>query len=232
MKEKNIAVVLAAGTGKRMGTDIAKQYLLIGDKPVLAYSLQTFDECPFMDEIILVTSAEHIEYCRKEIVEKYGIRKVSHIIAGGAERYLSVYEGLKAIKDCDYVYIHDGARPFADEAILDRVHEEVKKSGACVAAVPAKDTVKISDEDGFADVTPERSRVWTVQTPQVFAYKTIKNAYTRLIEEKLSDTVTDDAMVLEVVNKSRVKLVMGSYENIKITTPEDLDIAEVFCQRR
>ena len=228
-KETYGAVVLAAGKGKRMHSAVQKQFLMLGGKPVIFYSLEQFEQCPFINEIVLVTGEEEIDYCRKEIVEKFDFQKVKKIVSGGAERFLSVYNGLKACT-CDFVYIHDGARPFVDQAILERTREDVKRYGACVAGMPVKDTIKISDGDGYADVTPPRSRVWMVQTPQVFAYSCIKDAYDKLIADGRMD-VTDDAMVLECMAGQKTKLTLGSYENIKITTPEDLEIAEVFAAR-
>lgn len=230
-REKHAAVVLAAGKGNRMNTSVKKQYLHIGNKPVLYYSLCVFEACPFIEEIILVTGKDEIEYCRDEIVNKFDIKKVSKIVAGGKERYHSVYEGLKALTECSYVYIHDGARPFIDQEILLRTNEEVRKYGACVVGMPVKDTIKICDSEGFTDSTPSRDRVWMIQTPQVFKYSLIKSAHSKIMEaEEVS--VTDDAMVLETITGKKAKLVPGSYENIKITTPEDLDIAENFAKKR
>ncbi|MDO5424746.1 MAG: 2-C-methyl-D-erythritol 4-phosphate cytidylyltransferase [Eubacteriales bacterium] len=229
-REKHVAIVLAAGQGKRMHSKVQKQYLLIQGKPVLFYSLKQFQECPFMDEIILVTGEDEISYCEKEIVERYGLTKVSRIVAGGAERFHSVYNGLCAISDCDFVYIHDGARPFVDQEMLERARDDVRTYQACVVGMPAKDTVKISDGGGFAAETPQRSLVWTVQTPQVFAFAKIRDAYQKLMDSGRSD-VTDDAMVLECMTGERVRLTEGSYRNLKITTPEDLEIAEIFAKR-
>lgn len=228
-KETYGAVVLAAGKGKRMHSVVQKQFLMLRGKPVIFYSLEQFEQCPFINEIVLVTGEEEIDYCRKEIVEKFNFQKVKKIVAGGTERFLSVYNGLKACT-CDFVYIHDGARPFVDQAILERTRQDVNRYGACVAGMPVKDTIKISDGDGYADVTPPRSRVWMVQTPQVFAYSCIKDAYDKLIAAGRMD-VTDDAMVLECMTGQKTRLTLGSYENIKITTPEDLEIAEVFAAR-
>lgn len=230
MGEKNTAIVLAAGKGKRMNSAVQKQYLQIKGFPVLYYSLKQFQECPFIDEIILVTGKDEIRYCREEIVERYGIKKVKKITAGGAERYHSVYEGLKAAGGCDYVYIHDGARPFLTQDILERARESVCRYKACVVGMPVKDTIKISDGEGFADYTPPRAQVWMVQTPQVFAYQRILDAYAEILERGQT-AVTDDAMVLETVTGQKSRLVLGSYENIKITTPEDLEIASVFAER-
>lgn len=231
MGEKNTAIVLAAGRGRRMGTEVQKQYLKLGEYPVLYYSLKQFQECPFIDEIILVTGPEEIGFCREEIVERYGLTKTKKIVAGGAERYHSVYEGLKAAESCTYVYIHDGARPFLDQKILERAHESVKEYGACAVGMPVKDTIKISDEDGFVSCTPPREKVWMIQTPQAFSYQTILAAYEELLKTERR-TVTDDAMVLEAVTGQRCRLVPGSYENIKITTPEDLLLASAILQRR
>lgn len=224
------AIVLAAGSGKRMGTKVHKQYLLMGGKPVLYYSLRAFEDSKRIDEIILVCGAGEEDYCRKEIVEKYGISKARKIIPGGAERYDSVWNGLKETKE-GYVYIHDGARPFVDEEIIERAYECVSEHHACVAGMPSKDTVKIADSGNIVTATPDRSSVWIVQTPQVFDTELIRKAYA-LLMEKDEISVTDDAMVAEQMLGASVRLFYGSYENIKITTPEDLEIAEVFLKRK
>lgn len=232
MEHNNTAIVLSAGKGKRMQSKIHKQYLLIDDKPVIYYSLKAFEDS-FIDSVVLVVGKDEEEYCRKEIVEKYGFTKVKAIVQGGKERYHSVYNGINAICwDCDYVYIHDGARPFVTQEILKRVYEQVVKTNACVIGMPSKDTVKIADNDGYVSTTPKRDLVWTVQTPQVFSYSLIKDAYAQLKEQEETIleqgiTITDDAMVVEYFKKIPVKLVEGSYQNIKITTPEDLKIAEI-----
>lgn len=226
--KKNVAIVLAAGQGKRMKSNVQKQYLLIKDKPVLYYTLKAFETSPLISEIILVTGKEEMEYCRKEIVEKYGFQKVHKITAGGKERYHSVYQGIQVIDEADYVFIHDGARPFVDGEIIERVCAAVEEHQACVVGMPAKDTIKIADEACFAVRTPDRRRIWQIQTPQVFEYHLIKNAYEKLMERE-PEGITDDAMVVETMTEHKVKLVEGSYRNIKITTPEDLEIADLFC---
>ena len=231
-KEVFAAVVLAAGRGKRMESSVHKQYLLLHEKPVLYYALKAFEESP-VQEIVLVVGKGEIEYCQKEIVEKYGFQKISHIIEGGAERYHSVYCGLKAIKGADYVLIHDGARPFLDEEIIKRNIQAVREYQACVAGMPSKDTVKIVDENDFAVNTPERRFVWCIQTPQVFETALIRHAYFKLMENEENEIgITDDAMVVERMENCAVKLVEGSYENIKITTPEDLILAESLIKKR
>ncbi|MDD3368920.1 MAG: 2-C-methyl-D-erythritol 4-phosphate cytidylyltransferase [Lachnospiraceae bacterium] len=234
--EKHIAIVLAAGQGKRMQSKVQKQYLLLQGRPVLYYSLKAFEDS-FVDEIILVTGAGDIEYCQKEIVEKYNFQKVRSIVPGGKERYHSVYAGLCAAEQmgADYIYIQDGARPMLIEEILDRLRHTVELEKACVAGMPVKDTIKIADESGYVDTTPKRELVWMIQTPQVFDFQWIKQAYDKLIQEEVQVleagiSITDDAMVLEHFMKKKVKLVEGSYENIKITTPEDLPIAESFLK--
>lgn len=231
---KTTAIVLAAGQGKRMGSDVAKQYLLLRGKPVLYYTLKNFEDSQ-VDEVILVTAADQIEYCQKEIVDAFGFKKVEQIVAGGKERYHSVAYGLRAIAEDkpDYVLIHDGARPFATPEIIARGIEAVQIHKACVIGMPVKDTIKISDEEGFAAQTPNRNLVWQIQTPQIFAFDLIHSAYEELLlrEEELKKqgvAVTDDAMVAELFSDKKVKLVEGSYENMKLTTPEDLEIAECF----
>ena len=226
--KKNVAIVLAAGQGKRMNSKVQKQFLLINEKPVLYYTLSAFENSPLISDIILVTGKDEISYCQQEIVDKYGFEKVRRIVAGGKERYHSVYEGIMAIDEADYVFIHDGARPFVDAAIIERACVAVEEYKACVVGMPVKDTIKIADESGFASQTPDRRLVWQVQTPQVFEYPLIKNAYTKLLEEEPAG-ITDDAMDVETMTDHKVKLVEGSYRNIKITTPEDLEIATVFC---
>ena len=228
-KAKCTAIVLAAGQGKRMGTKVQKQYLEISGKPVLFYSLDAFQRSNIIDEIILVVGENQEDYCKKEIVEKYGITKLSKIVKGGSERYYSVWNGLQAMSEDGYVFIHDGARPFVTEEILSRVYDAVQTEKACVVGMPVKDTIKIADDNKFAKETPNRNYVWMVQTPQVFEKSLVKEAYSLLMEQEIIQ-VTDDAMVVEKMLNRNVKLVEGSYENIKITTPEDLKIAEIFVK--
>lgn len=226
---KTTAIVLAAGSGKRMNTDVHKQYLLLKEKPVLYYSLKAFEDSG-MDEIILVVGKGEVEYCRKEFVERYHFKKIHSIIEGGKERYHSVYEGLKAAARTDYVFIHDGARPFVTQEIIERTMEAVLVHKACAVGMPVKDTIKIADGNGYTKETPDRSTVWMVQTPQAFAYPLIYDAYTRMMVNE-DAAITDDAMVAERMTDCKVKLIEGSYQNIKITTPEDLSIAETFFDK-
>ena len=227
-KQKYTAIVLAAGSGKRMNSKVHKQSLIIQDRPVLYYSLKAFEDSA-VDEIVLVVGKGEEKFCRKEIVDKYGISKVKAIVEGGKERYHSVFEGLKQTSDADYVLIHDGARPFVNQDIIRRCMQEVQKYQACVVGMPVKDTIKIADEEGYAKQTPDRKNVWMIQTPQTFSYALIYEAYEEML--KTEDTaITDDAMVLERIKGKKSKLIEGSYRNIKITTPEDLLIANVYLQ--
>ena len=230
-QEKNTAIVLAAGQGKRMNSRIQKQFLEIDHRPVLYYSLECFQKSPLIQDIILVTGEEMISYCKKEIVERYNFTKVTKVIAGGKERYDSVYQGLLACEDCDYVFIHDGARPFVTEAMLERGVFGVQETGACAIGMPSKDTIKISDKEGFVQSTPDRSRVWSVQTPQIFAYSLIRSAHESLRRKDMTG-VTDDAMVVETFTNQKVYLSEGSYENIKLTTPEDMTAAHGILSAR
>ncbi len=229
------AIVLAAGKGSRMKSDIQKQYMSLQGKPILYYSLKAFEDS-FVDRIVLVTGADELSYCKKEIVEKYGFTKVQAIVTGGKERYHSVYNGICAAGQCDYIMIHDGARPFLTQGILERARQELDANPAVVAAVMAKDTVKLVDEHGYVTATPDRNYVWNVQTPQCFSYTIIKEAYDKLasLESEVQQQgirITDDAMVVETFSDCRVKLFEGDYRNIKITTPDDMEIAEGYLQK-
>ncbi len=224
------AIVLAAGQGKRMGTKVHKQYLELAGKPVLYYSLKAFAYSDVIDEIYLITGPGEEEYCRREIIEKYEIPKVTKILPGGAQRYHSVWNGVQEMEEEGYVFIHDGARPFVNHEIIERVFQKVIHHKACVVGMPVKDTIKVVDDNEFVKNTPDRKSLWMIQTPQVFENHLIKGAYSMLMRESYIN-VTDDAMVVEQMLKYPIKLVCGSYENIKITTPEDLDIAEVMIAR-
>lgn len=234
MSEKKFAaIVLAAGTGSRMKSDIPKQYMDLKGYPVIYYSLKAFQESS-VSSIVLVTGKDDVDFCRTEIVEKYNLNKVMAVIPGGAERYHSVYEGLKALEGFDYVLIHDGARPMIDQAIIKNSQQAVMEYDACVVGMPVKDTIKVSNDEGFAVNTPPRASLWQIQTPQCFSYDLVKEAYKQVIEQiERGDElpqITDDAMIVEYATSNKVKLVLGDYKNIKITTPEDLQIANLFVQ--
>ncbi len=233
---KNVAVILAAGQGKRMNSGVKKQFLIIEGKSVLSYSLEIFEKATFITEIVIVTSEDELEYIQAEYIQSRKSSKPCKVIAGGKERYHSVYHALKEIEACDYVFIHDAARPFLTQDILNRTYTCVKEYKACVTGVLSKDTVKLSSEDGYVESTPNRKNVWIIQTPQVFDFQLIRLAYEELIlrEEELTINgiqITDDAMVVETFSSVRVKLAEGDYHNIKITTPEDIQIASVFSKK-
>lgn len=237
------AVVLAAGQGKRMGTKVAKQYLELEGKPLLYYTLQAFEKSALIDSIVLVVGdEEQIGFCRETIVDAYSMKKVDMITIGGKERYDSVFAALQGIREKlpaeaaeGIVFIHDGARLFVNEEIIERCYQAAAEYKACVAGMPVKDTIKIADEDGFAQSTPPRDKIWMVQTPQTFAYPLIMKAYQQMYEQqemlsKQGIKITDDAMVVETFSDCKVKLVQGSYENIKVTTPDDLILAAAFLK--
>ncbi len=226
MKEKISAIVLAAGKGSRMKSDIQKQFMLLGDYPVVYYSLAAFENSP-VDEILLVTGEKDIPYCRQEIVERYGFRKVAAVIAGGKERYESVYKGLCSLKDCSYVIVHDGARPFVTDRMIRDSLSEVKRSRACTVGVPVKDTIKIVDEEMKGVATPDRKTLWQIQTPQTFEYALLRHAYDTMLRTG-NTHVTDDTMIVEQYENISAKVLEGGYFNLKITTPEDLKFAEIF----
>ena len=229
------AILLAAGQGSRMGGEIPKHYIDLGGVPMMMHSLRVLTESEVISDIVLVVPSGDEEYCAHLCAKHNLSRKIRVFKEGGAARYDSVYNGLMAIKwHCDYVFIHDCARPFIKEQNLKDLFDEVCVHKACVAAVPAKDTVKISNADGFVDRTPVRSSVWIVQTPQVFECRLITEAYRRMKEDLQAHdgalTITDDAMVAERYSNCRVKLVMASYRNIKVTTPEDMITAEALLE--
>jgi 2-C-methyl-D-erythritol 4-phosphate cytidylyltransferase len=186
-----------------------------------------------VDSVILVVGPEEVDYARQEIVDRYGFSKVKMIVVGGRERYESVYLALKEGKtlgEGSYVLVHDGARAFITPELISKCIENVKKDKAVVLGMPVKDTIKVVSEDGWAAATPDRKTLWQVQTPQVFRYSLVKEAYRRLLEKQIG-SVTDDAMVVEKMTDSRVRLVEGSYRNLKVTTPEDLECAEIFLKK-
>lgn len=222
------AIVLSAGKGSRMESKVHKQYLQLSGRPIIYYALKAFEDSP-VDEIVLVTGKGEENFCREEIVEKYHLHKVKYIVEGGKERYHSVFHGLQKCFGSDYVLIHDGARPFVEQAVIGRAIEAVTECRACIAAVPVKDTIKTANEQAVVEATLARDSLWSVQTPQAFAYELIYDAYTKLLEEEAEEEavpVTDDAMVMERYGQVQVHIFKGSYRNLKITTPEDLEMAE------
>jgi len=230
-KDKITAIILAAGQGKRMNSPVAKQFLTLQGRPVLYYSIKAFEDSS-VDDIILVTGSGQEEYCKENIIAFYHINKVSKVIEGGAERYDSVYRALTNAGQADYVLIHDGARPFVTTQLIENVIQQVKKFQACIVGTLVKETIKVVDQNGLITSTPNRNTLWSAQTPQAFKYTEIQKAYQLFykIENKQEQEITDDAMVYETFLKKQVKMLMGEYHNIKITTPEDLRLAEVLME--
>lgn len=216
------AIILAGGKGKRMGKDISKQFILVKDKPIIYYTIKKFIECKLIDEIILVLPKDEIEYCKKEVLEKYSL-KIDKIVEGGKERQDSVYNGLKSVENSDIVLIHDGARPFVSEKIISEGIKNAIKYGAAAPGVTPKDTIKVKDEKSFSKETPKRESLVAIQTPQVFKKDIIIKCHEQIKKDNI--TVTDDTMVVEKYGY-KVYLYEGDYTNIKITTPEDLILCE------
>ena len=219
MKEHCTAVILAAGRGTRMGTQTAKQYLELQGKPILAYALEIFEQSAVVDDILLMTDKEHVEYCKKEICEKYGIKKVSAVAPGGKERYESVWKALCILKE----------REQTGYVMIQRIYGQVQDKKACVVGMPVKDTIKLINKDRQITESPDRSLVWQAQTPQAFALPLIIDAFEKQMKEDCSH-ITDDAMVVEKQLGLPVYMVEGSYRNIKITTQEDLVIAQALLK--
>ena len=219
MKEKVTAIVLAAGKGSRMHSEIQKQYMTLLDRPVITYALEAFEKSS-VDEIILVVAPGEIEYAQENILD-----------TGGAERYDSVYKALCSMPEEGYVLIHDGARAFITPELIEFCIEQVKKDKSCVMGMPVKDTIKIVDEDRYAVSTPPRSTMWQIQTPQCFVTAEIREAYQKMMEAG-DDSVTDDGMVMETYGIRGVRMIKGSYENMKITTPEDMLLGEAILKGR
>ncbi len=224
------AVVPAAGMGKRMGASINKQYLQLGGRPIVARTLAVFQQSPLIAGIMLVTPQDEIPFCREEVVERYGLTKVLQIVAGGSERQHSVRHGLQALRayadEQDVVLIHDGVRPFIDESLLQHSIEVAATGVGALVAVPAKDTIKVVRE-GVVAHTPDRAELWQAQTPQSFRFDQILEAH--LQAERDGFLGTDDCSLFERSGLT-VRIVQGDYHNIKITTPEDLVLAEAFLR--
>lgn len=223
MSEMITAIVLAAGQGRRMHSKVQKQFLLLDEKPVLYYSLQCFQDSE-VNRIILVTGENEIAYCKAEIVEYYGFDKVTDIVAGGAERYDSVEQGLHLIES-GIVLIHDGARPFVTQKMIQASIQAGKEYGACTVGMPVKDTIKVVNAEGYGIDTPDRKTLWQIQTPQTFQVSLIRKAY-QCMRQTDTGNITDDTMLVERYCNKPVKVIEGDYRNIKITTPEDMVLAE------
>lgn len=229
--DKITAIIVAGGNGKRMGTEIKKQYILLKEKEILAHTIEVFEGCDFIEEIILVVSKEEIPYVKEKIVDYYHFSKVKKVVGGGKERQDSVYNGLlQTDKTTSYVIIHDGARPFITQATIYNCLQKAKETGASIVAVPVKDTIKVCHAESHkVEETPNRDKLWSVQTPQIFAFELIRDAYQYAKERQLQ--VTDDSMIVEAFGRA-VYITRGEYSNIKVTTPEDLIIGEAIMNEK
>lgn len=227
---KTVAIIPAGGFGKRLGADVAKQYLFLNSLPVLVHTLNVFQKSDAIDDIILVVSQDHLASVRKQIVEKYALTKVSAIVAGGNERQDSVRNGLGNItKPCDIVIVHDGVRPFVTNDIIARVVRVAAEEGAASIGVPAKDTIKETTGENIVTATLPRRNLWQTQTPQAFQYDLLCRAYESATRDSYCGT--DDASLVERMGV-QVRMIAGSNENIKITTSEDLIMAEALMKEK
>jgi 2-C-methyl-D-erythritol 4-phosphate cytidylyltransferase / 2-C-methyl-D-erythritol 2,4-cyclodiphosphate synthase len=227
---KTIAIIPAGGAGKRLKADVAKQYLFLDHIPVLVHTINVFQEYKVIDNIVLAVPPDDLASIRQELIDKYRLTKLTTIVAGGKERQDSVRNSLSAIHGkCDVVVIHDGVRPFVTQDLIKRVVEAAKTEGAATAGVKAKDTVKETKINNMVAATIPRRNVWLTQTPQAFKFELLKEAYKLAYDEKFYGT--DDASLVERIGK-KVKMIEGSYENIKITTSEDLIVAEALMKKK
>ena len=224
MNSKISVLIPAAGQGKRMKSSVKKPYLMLGDRPVLAHTIHQFDQNSVIDEIIVIVDESDLATCKENVISPFRFRKVRELVAGGDTRQVSVCNGIQVLSShVDYVVIHDGVRPFINDDIIFRCLEATAEIGASVTAVPVKETIKVANSNLFIDHTPERELLWRVQTPQVFRYSLLLEAHNKAIKDGIS--APDDATLVEELGHP-VKLVMGSYKNVKLTTPEDLLLAE------
>jgi len=227
---KTVALILAAGRGRRMGTAKKKPYLLLAGKPIVCHTLLEFERSPLIDEIVLIVGQDEVDYARSSIVDAFHLTKVSTIVVGGLKRQDSVWEGLKAIKsDCDVVMVHDGVRPFISQALLQKTGHAMEASRAAIVAVPVKNTIKTVSPQREVLTTLDRNTLWAIQTPQAFRRDILEKAFEKAIGDRFY--ATDDAALVERLGE-KVTIVEGSYENIKITTPEDLVLGETILRKR
>jgi len=223
-------VIAAAGKGSRMGTTTNKQYMLLKGAPVLSYSLDFFENLPVVNQIVVVCARDEVDYCKEEIIKRFKFNKVAAVVPGGQERQDSVWAGLQQLgADTDLVAVHDGARPVLSAEVLTRLLAEAREWGAAIPGIASRDTVKLGDRDGFVRQTLDRTSVYAIQTPQVFNYTELVTAYREAREEEFLGT--DDASLFERYI-GRVKIVPGDYNNIKITTPQDMIVAEALLRGR
>ena len=218
------AIIVAAGESRRMG-GVDKAFTLLAGKPVLARAVDAFQKCGSVQQVVLVVNEQNLERCQQLVAES-GWSKVTDVCPGGERRQDSVAAGLSHLSHCDWVVIHDGARPLVTADLIEHGLEAARETGAAVAAVPVTDTIKVAGDDRIVHQTPPRRNLWAVQTPQVFGFGIITEAYRQPKGE-----VTDDASLVEQ-SGYKVKLYMGSYANIKVTAPDDLALAEILWQKQ
>lgn len=225
MNNKVCVLIPAAGKGNRMAHSVKKPYLKLAQKPILAHTIQRFEQNSAVDAIFVIVDEADFNECRTAVLRPYPFTKVQELVAGGETRQMSVYNGVRALSaDVDFVIVHDGVRPFVTDEVIFACLTAADECGAAVAAVPVKDTIKVANEDSFIVETPVRDQLWAVQTPQVFRKSLLQEAHQVAQTHQL--TATDDASLVEQLGFP-VKLVKGSYANLKITTPIDLQVAEV-----
>ena len=227
---RTVAIIVAAGRGRRMGGETPKQFLPLARRPILAHTLAAFETAEIIDEVLIVVPRADVGRCREEVVGRYRYAKAKDVLAGGRKRQDSVLIGLRAIREpCDVVCIHDGVRPFVRPDVIEKSVRTAARLGASVVAVPVSDTIKIATDDGFVKGTPDRCHLWAAATPQSFRYRLLRDAYEEA--ERDGFLATDDAMVVERTG-AQVLLIEGTADNIKITTPEDLALARAILKRR
>ena len=226
---KVTALIASAGAGRRMGMEGKKQYVTLRDKPVVAHTLYQFEECKEINSIILIVPQGEADACRSQIVDRFGFKKIKHIVEGGSERQDSIRNGLEYVTDEEFVLIHDGVRPFVNCEMIRDVLAAAYRNGAAIVGLPVKDTVKRVSISGFVESTVKRDDLWSVQTPQVFRTDWLKQAHKSAFERGFY--VTDDSALVEWLGKD-VAVVHGLSENIKITTKDDLEIAETILLNR
>jgi 2-C-methyl-D-erythritol 4-phosphate cytidylyltransferase len=226
---KTAAIIPGAGSGERLAASENKPFLLLGEKPLLVHTVQRFQESPEIDEIVLVVQGKDIRRA-ETLVAEHRLGKVTAVVEGGDRRQDSVYRGLRRLqgRGIAYVLVHDAVRPFVDTSRIREVIRIAEEHGAAVLAIQPKDTIKLSNGTPFIQKTLDRARLWAVQTPQCFSMDLLMKAYDSAIKDKF--VATDDSSLVERLGVN-VRIVEGSYDNIKITTPEDLELAEMILRR-
>lgn len=226
-----VAIIPAAGIGARMGFEKAKQFMDLCGKPILAVTLSHFQKCNLVDKIVLVVSQDDVDYCKREIVDRYKLSKVFKVIVGGKRRQDSVRNGVEAVADsCRWVLIHDGVRPLVTNGLIERVIKVAKDFRAVITGLPVKETVKEIDGQGSVLRSVDRSQLWLIQTPQIFRWEDINLAHQEAVKHGWEEA-TDDAFLIEKMGIP-VKIIEGEGNNIKVTTPQDLDIARFLISKK